>query len=308
MKNTVLVLVLLIATACQTNPRASSSKSAPEVHNYILDGSSWNKDLQVFGLSAFVEMNVKSTSDRDRALFATIKTKTEDQLKGLGFNLVKTRAEAHLWILLDYNVREYPEAFTDQNVETTNGHVTGTVSVSESFVHEGRVHQYSVNSEQGPIGTLGMVVYSQDYGQRPETLSWKRIRGPANSVDFAVGIEKVADSWIRDLAQVKPLIKEKKQAGPPGCTPRFGFEVETFSIENVPYKRVIEVLPKSPAQKAGIRVGDVILAIDSIPYADFSRDSEKSDKVYDLKVAVPIKFLRKTQEMRSHIKPKVMCD
>jgi predicted metalloprotease with PDZ domain len=153
-----------------------------------------------------------------------------------------------------------------------------------------------------------MAVYAQDYGNRAMVLSHKRMRIPANSPDFATSVERVAGEWIQDLAQASSLVKEKTQKGLPGCMPRFGFEAETVLIENVPYKRVTSVPKKSPAAKAGLKEGDIILAIDSIPYMEFSTDFAKSLKVYEANVSVPIKYLRKTQEMRSNIKAQIMCD
>jgi hypothetical protein len=307
MKNIILALALLLVTACQTKPSAPVT-AAPEVHNYILDGSTWLKDLNASGLTVFVEMNTKSVSPQDEALLAGIKIKAVEKLKSLGFIISPKRSQAHVWILFDYKVQEFPQAFPDQNVDTTNGKVSGALSVSETFVLEGKVHQYQVSSQAGPIGDLQMIVYAQDYGQRAQTMSSKRIRGPVGAANFASGIDKVTDSWIQDLENLKTLVKEKKQAGLPGCTPRFGFEIETFWMEGVPYKRVTSVLPKSPAAKAGLKVEDVILAIEGIPYDEFARGNEKSTEIYNSKISVSIKFLRKTQEKTSKIRAQVMCD
>jgi len=69
---------------------------------------------------------------------------------------------------------------------------------------------------------------------------------------------------------------------------------------------IYDVKPKSPAAKAGLRVGDVILAIDSRNYSE--SDKLITPEVYESRLTVPVMLVRDGQSVRSNIAPQLDCD
>lgn len=96
--------------------------------------------------------------------------------------------------------------------------------------------------------------------------------------------------------------EDLKMAGDPGCQPRFGFEAKLDQDDSQKY-RVTEILPNSPAKISGLKVGDEIVAIDSIAYDN----KDFPDTVYQTKIPIPLKFVRNGKVIRSSILPKIVC-
>ena len=85
----------------------------------------------------------------------------------------------------------------------------------------------------------------------------------------------------------------------PGCVPRFGFNGDEHG-------RVNAVVPKSPAERAGVRVGDVIEAVDSRA-PSFDRPLV-ADDVYYNRVAVPLRLNRQGVIVRTQIRAEIVCE
>ena len=84
--------------------------------------------------------------------------------------------------------------------------------------------------------------------------------------------------------EIKAPAQDQKMKGPPGCTPRFGFETTTVTEDARQRYQIAKVAPKSPAARAGVRVGDVLEAIDSLDYETFSVGDRE---VYESRITVP---------------------
>lgn len=84
--------------------------------------------------------------------------------------------------------------------------------------------------------------------------------------------------------------------GDPGCSSRFGFEQKD--------NRVTSVLKGSVAQRAGIKIGDVVLSVDSEPPTDAGYPAE----IYEKQLKVPIKLKRGEKIIRTEISAKLACD
>lgn len=94
-------------------------------------------------------------------------------------------------------------------------------------------------------------------------------------------------------------------AGEPGCLPRFGFDEARVMDDCQALYKITKVLPHSPAQKSGLRVGDIIEAIDSVPVETWN--NEDLVEIYEKPTSVPIKVSRNGETLRRSIRAEVMC-
>ena len=85
----------------------------------------------------------------------------------------------------------------------------------------------------------------------------------------------------------------------PGCAPRFGFNSDEHG-------RVTAVVPGSPAQRAGVRAGDVIEAVDSRA-PTFDRP-DVADDVYVNRVPVPLRLNRDGAIIRTSLRSENVCE
>jgi C-terminal processing protease CtpA/Prc len=110
-----------------------------------------------------------------------------------------------------------------------------------------------------------------------------------------------------DFAQLNLLApkENEKMAGDPGCVPRFGFEDEPVKVDGQDYMRITKILPNSAAKAAGLREGDLLVAIDSQAVHAFEELMPKS--AYEKLEKVPVKYVRNGETLRTQIQAKIMC-
>lgn len=203
----------------------------------------------------------------------------ESKLKLKGFKFVKKRVDSHLSIYLTAKKQNHG------------------ISVTQTIKHivDGKVIRNNKKHSDGTEETFTITLFINDYGKRPLTSSWLSIDSPKGKLDkykkkLLFSIESEFDSLF-----LKAPKTNKVMNGEPGCTPRFGFERNN--------KRITRVIPESPAEKAGFKVGDIILSIDSEPVAN-----EISSHVYESRIKVPVKLSREKKIIRTEIQSAIICD
>jgi hypothetical protein len=178
--------------------------------------------------------------------------------------------------------------------------------IEETVVENGKLISHEKFSSTTPANWLGVTMVANAYGQRPKAM-------------FAV---KVYSSYTLDnyWNEIMTAIKDKldaqsftvpkentKMAGPPGCSPRFGFDDRYIVNGKNEFYKVTRVPKGSPGQKAGLKEGDVIEAVDSVPFVEWSAGSDSSE-AYTKMIPVPIKYTRNGKTIRGTIQARVMCD
>lgn len=313
----ILVLTLLLSlTSCRSASVKPENQEAPRMEGSIPSGGRWAEGRGVSGWNVFVELENKSQELTQKNLLLELKKETESQLQALGFKLVPGKVDAHVFIRMSYSEVSFATAFPFENVgplppETEKGdapaeQIPTSSQRSVQVLMDGKF--YSLRSEQNEkVGDYYLTVYAQNYGERPQDIYWMRQRGLVGSEALRKAIEESTKAWITGLETLKSRVQEHKQAGPPGCLPRLGFAVEPVSINGQLKYQVTTVDKKSPAHRAGVRVGDFVLEVDSHSYGEFSKKPEFNKAAYkDLK-KVPLKLLRGKSEIVTQIQAQMVC-
>ena len=90
--------------------------------------------------------------------------------------------------------------------------------------------------------------------------AWDRTKDTGNIADLELFIARYNDTYYAGLARL--LVQELKQTAVSTPAPLSSLPVRRLGIEMDGPVRVRSVLPGTPADKAGILGGDVIIAID----------------------------------------------
>jgi len=213
-----------------------------------------------------------------------------------GFVVVDTLKEAYTSVYVG----------AGQYFPTVGGTKLIADEIEQTIVENGKVISHEKFSAANPSNWLGVTMAANTYGQRPKAM-------------FAV---KVYSPWILDnyWNEVMTGIKEKldaqtftvpkenvKMAGAPGCGPRFGFDDRFVVNGKDEFYKVTRVPKGSPGQKAGLKEGDVIEAVDSVPFVEWSANSDSSE-AYTKLIPVPIKYSRNGKTHRGTIQARVLCE
>jgi hypothetical protein len=150
---------------------------------------------------------------------------------------------------------------------------------------------------------LTMAFQIHEYGIRPKPYFTVKL---STNRPFSADFKDVTGVLAENLKAIPlaPPAKNLKMAGKPGCMPRLGFESTVFWDGQKWTYKIVEVLASGPAAKAGLRVGDILEAIDSKPYDDFR--AYESD-IYEKRARVPLRLLRNGQVVRTQIQAEIMC-
>lgn len=297
---------LLFLIACETTTPKKTvdhlrlSEPEPAVHpaSEIL----FEKKQEAFtltGRNVYVDLQRLLSEDCfSKSELEEIKKEVSAYLAKQGFTVVNQARKAHsdLALLCD----------EDSIVKSEGSAGSGPIETTEiksSFKngkYETETRKFYSGSGWKRFG-FGWTIH--EYGRREKTAFTLAVRTDKDKWErLKPEIRKRAREELSAL-NLRPPADNQKMAGDPACQPRMGFDAPPQSKEGKIIYVVSEVLPGSPALVAGMRVGDTVLAIDSVEYSFNS----VHDSVYEEKITVPLKLLRNGKIVRSSITSKVMC-
>ena len=233
----------------------------------------------------------------DKQTAEQVKLAVKSELEEKGYMMVSQRRSAHLVVDLGSGYRKLqPVEIGLRRPDSSRGSGSSAVTVREKKVVNGKVI-YARRSQPAASKKPYLVVQvsANSYGKRPTRLSYMSLWSPESEwTGYQRALLSKLKKEMSNMLLMAPT-KEVAMDGEPGCTPRFGYYQKN--------QIVTEILNGSPAEKAGLRVGDEILAIDSEPGREQGRD-----EIYESMIAVPIKLKRKDQIVRSSIQSEIMCE
>lgn len=279
-------LIIALQLGCQSTP----PKIENESRDYILKDLDWS-EAPVFGNAAFVSFSSQDQVSEDlKRESSLVVNQLQEGLKQLGFTISPKRVDVQLWV--DIEMRAIHDSGADESVVMTYDNKNIYSKVRSDI--EGKTYELNYRGS------------SQEYGKRPKTVFYGYVKAGTQKRLSEV-LRDQAPIWVKEFSQLKIEVPEKKMKGPPGCLPRFGFEVRVSRNSQGTVFTISEVLKSSAAEKAGLKVGDQIVGIDSVDYHSFSTKDE-SEKIYENQTEVPVKVLRAGKEVRTKIKSKISCE
>ena len=309
-----LVSIAILLTGCAESSVVNESDSNPASESTVSAQRSIDEKLALTGNTVFIypipeALNKVLTREHQVGIDQLLRA----YLKKRGFLLSETYAKAYSTLYVSAD--EYrpglqqldPEAekFLENSGYTfpVDGGVV-TETITSKRVVDGKTIVTHTTSK-GSSHRLLVQWNINQYGQRPKRLFYFTLSSekPLDTVwhDLTKALQDNLDS-LKTLVPTEPT----KMAGDPGCVPRFGFDDVHVVNGSGEFFKVTKVLPHSPAQKVGLRIGDIIEAIDSIPY-NGEWQSKEPTETYEKKVVVPIKFNRNGKTIRSTIQAALMC-
>lgn len=237
-----------------------------------------------------------------QGLQKSIKARLEKQ----GYKLAKSMRKAHLIVQVASGKRTQRRSIESlitgnndldkaiQDIGKKAGRLKGVTTSKTTTYINGKLETKVTKTFEGKRPYFGLSAYIYSYGKRPEYLSHLNIWSPESEW---TGYENKLTAKVTDRLKVLfPKAPKKNMAmkGDPACVPAFGYDRN----ENT----VTEVIKGSSAEKAGFKVGDVILAIDSNPGS-----YNVSREVYEKSIEVPVKLKRGEKIIRTQVKSKIVC-
>ncbi len=284
MKIGVLFLVFLLV-GCMTNQKYDDTASKQSTNPRV--DVTWSKikiDTVIPGRTYHFDDTEPAYSVEAQTV-EKVKIIVRKKMTELGYEEVKARRKAYVSI---YFVADW-EKLADDDVTS--------VKTTTSRIENGKVvSQFSTDAKR--LARFTLAVFTNTYGKRFTEVSRLFLKAP--EAEWNGFEDQLLFSIERDfhgLIKAAPQVNQK-MAGDPGCMPRFGYFSDRIT------EKVIKVSKKSPADRAGIRVGDQILAIDSLP----PNEGLKSNQLYEDAVNVPVKFKRGDQILRAKMKPELICE
>lgn len=158
------------------------------------------------------------------------------------------------------------------------------------------------NSSSPLRNRYAVAVFVTQYNERPKELVrvWSETQKAWADVSDEL-VEQI--EWQFNQIPIGKSPKSNPAAGDPGCMPRFGFEAEPIMSDGKTVYRVWYVGAKSPAAKAGMKVGDTIISFNSLEYSTAS----VSEEIYKKNIPVPIELQRAETIIRATIKANLYC-
>ncbi len=276
--------------ACETTPvtqwNPTTKKALPvaeieltsnEIHEVPQTGPLFSIDGGKFNLSQTADTELRAD------LSSKVKKAVIETFSSMGYRLTENANKAHL------------------SLSAGADHVVAQAEEEKTVYQDGQLIEKRKVKQGEHIYRVSFLGTVRDHGHRPKTL-------------FRVTLESkqpFSDSLIPALVaalkknQLKAPVQTKAMKGDPCCFPRFGFLGDVVDHEKKRVYQLKEVFKGSSAEAAGLKAGDIIEAIDSVPYS--SIDFEEPLEAYSKLLPVPIKYIRGGAVKRGMIRAKMRC-
>lgn len=296
MKIGLLAMVLLLFS-CATDRPENKIQTQPLIQSKLQEGASKPLTGNLF----FINVDKKKLDNElSKDLADFVVKSTEQFFTEKGFKSVTNSSKAHLIVHLLHDRFIFDQGRFIPWTKEHEGLSPQTITKTTATIRNGKIQKKNREIISSFFQRLAIAPVVQEYGKRQVTLDV--IVFEYRGKDWTKVKDELTSSFMKELAmlQIDPPAENLKTPGDPGCLPRFGFDLveETATVR--------KVQANSPASKAGIRIGDVILAVDSQSYKDYDQRPDL-DEVYEKSIEVPIKFKRGEKIFRRSIKSKILC-
>lgn len=306
-KRSLPILLAFSLVACAGSEREQSTRSPKVVafdekvetrpENQIARGNLYAIDRS--GDSAAVSAGAGPALDEFEAVL-------KKKIEAAGYRATKNLKDAHLALAITALKQDYEKG-------------------GFSYLSQATGSPYAVEIKGGPVLLLNAYAYARSYGKRPVLVAQGSDRGALASFFQAAAraesFERFAEKFPVPRA-VGPLDKRK-----PSCYPSFGFQASLLGSDSEVGKALIGsllgeddphpagdkyavsfIVAKGPAEKAGLKVGDIIEAVDSLSYEKFAAADDRDHlAMYEEGKPVPLKFRRAGKLIRASMRPAMLC-
>lgn len=275
---TFLYVLLIIATGCQH--KQPLPKVSYDIEVVISDPS---PSAEMTGKNYFIHWN-----DQDNLFPAKIKnrvvSKIQKEMQSKGYIEVNLLRKSHVTVFLNSSKSGVEEPDTE------------TVSTTQTLVVIDGKKQFKTRTVKGIPVQFQIAISTNTYGQRFKYIAnFSYISNKTDWYGLEESLAQLVEQTSFDSIPKAPLAN-KKMNGDPGCQPRLGYEENFRGV-------VTQIHKNSPAEDAGLKVGDQLLSIDSEDY----RDAVEKEEIYKPNLKVPIKFKRGQEVIRSTIQARILC-
>jgi hypothetical protein len=283
---TFFILILISFTKTYSADLEINIEPAPA--NFQISGKTYNIDTK----KAFRALSKNTVNEIVKAF--------NTELGKLGYQQIDSYNKSHITIYLTSGTRKNNiDANLIQSffspIDKTKTSKT-TVVKEEAFVNGKKVFSKQIKSNN-LSAYMGFYTYVKEFEKRPKLMSSGWINSPSKSW---TGYEQLLPPAIsNNLKELFPAAPKENlpMKGNPGCMPLFGYELDQET------GKLIAVPKNSSAADAGLKTGDILIAIDSTPFTQ-----PVDDAVYESRTPVPIKYKRGERIMRGMIHAKISCE
>lgn len=275
------------------------------------------EEVEVTGANFFI-----TTSPRDKALLektlapAQIQKITEDTRKFFtdkGFKEVKSNRQAHVLVFIGvrrFRVLQEFDPITNEKINEiipdgiASSKFKAQVTTRSKVIKDGVTIEDSTVVKELPIIErfyLGGNMHT--YGERPKAFFSINVDIDEHNKTKLDQLEANVKEHLNKVAITAP--KEPISKKDAGCYPYIGFATEAVSTEaGILAYKITEIFPKSPAEKAGLKLADRILNVDTLTYLE----SLNNPAVFEKLEPFTMKVSRNGDVVRKIIKPRISCD
>lgn len=242
----------------------------------------------------FFIRSVANANEFERKFFDQIKNKIEKIFSAKGYLLAKSRRDANMEISLELYKNKFIS--TDRSQRFSIAKIRPKRDLLIELAPEDQLVQ------------IDIIGWANEFLLPHKPLFHLHLKASDRMLE--VGYPSV-DEVTWGLAQISlaPPKEEKKMKGPPGCAFRLGYEYDYANALGQPQQlRIWRVQEKSAAEKAGIRPGDILLAINELNYDSWGPEKQKAlDEILEKRSPASLRIKRGEKTLELPIQPQKDC-
>jgi hypothetical protein len=292
----ILALILLpVMAMAETETKVSEpAKPSKKVSLYELVIGQNSEDVQT-GKSFFIRILQNDPTAFEKSFYEQLKSDITDELLSRGYEKAKDKKDANMLIDLEMYKNKFVSNDKDQRYKIERSTDSKEIKI-----------ELAPGDNLIQIDAIG---WAQDYMARKRPIFHLHVKSADRFLETGFPTNNELKYAFSKMI-LNPPKQNKKMAGPPGCMPKFGYDLDFANNLGEDKKlRVWRVPASSAAGHAGIRKGDQILAIDDLSYTEgwTSEKQQSLDEIITQQKAVPIKIKRGQKELALKIKAEKDC-